>query len=501
MSAEFNYQKILVLGKDFMKTSTRIDPLLLVIAGAIFGVLFFMASMLFSVMSVIAIGIGVALAMYQVITLRGKLASKFKYGKRFPSLFLIFLIATPAALGITIGFDTYSIQKSLMTAILLWGLVLTFWSTLLFVPMSLYSKYRETTIPEPATYPKLSVLVPAYNEEKVIERTIQGLIETKYPDKEIIVIDDGSKDNTFQIMNKYKKQIKALHKDNGGKASAINFGLAYATGEIIVVVDADTIIGLDALRHLANGFSFDENVAAVAGNIKVRNRKNWLTWCQAIEYVGGIQIARRALDVFGAISVVPGALGAFRRGVLEEVGTYHKDTLVEDFDVTLKILKTKLVISGSTRATAYTEAPETLYNLYKQRKRWYGGNLQVFARHSDALLNPRFGLLQRLVYPYMIFSSIVMPFVGFITIGSAIYATILGNGIFVLEMFGIFIVLQCLQAALAVRMDKEDPKLIFYGIFLVAGFKHILDFFLIRAVFEWLFKKEMSWTSVDRVGV
>jgi len=326
-------------------------------------------------------------------------------------------------------------------------------------------------------------------------------MDTRYPDKEIVVVDDGSNDKTFEIMSKYKKQAKILQKTNGGKASAINFGLAYSTGEIIVIVDADTIIGHDSLMHLAKGFAVDKNVAAVAGNIKVRNRKNWLTWCQAIEYVGGIQIARRALDVFGAISVVPGALGAFRKSVLEEIGSYHKDTVVEDFDVTLKILKTKLVIAGSTNSTAYTEAPESLKSLYKQRKRWYGGNLQVFARHSDALTNPRFGILQRFVFPYMIFSSCIMPFVGFITLGGAIYSAISGGGLFVLEMFTIFLALQCLQVSLAVRLDNEDPRLIPYGIFLVIGFKQIMDLFLIGAVIEHLFKKDITWTSADRIGI
>jgi len=327
------------------------------------------------------------------------------------------------------------------------------------------------------------------------------LIETEYPNKEIVVIDDGSKDQTFSIMNNYKNKVKVLHKENGGKASAINFGLAYSTGEIIVIVDADTIIGRDSLVHLVKGFTVDKNVAAVAGNILVRNRKNWLTRCQALEYISGIQIARRALDIFGAISVVPGALGAFRRSVLDEIGTYHKDTLVEDFDVTMKILKSKLVISGSSEATAYTEAPESIHSLYRQRKRWYGGNLQVFSRHANALTNPRFGILQRLVFPYMIFSSIVMPFVGFITLANAIYSAVFGNTIFVLEMFAVFSVLQCLQVALAIRMDNEDPKLVLYGIFLVVGYKQILDFLLIRAVFEQLFRKEMSWTSAERVGV
>lgn len=483
-----------------MRGQPRTDPVLIATAASIFAVLFAMAYLLFSLLSMLAIAVGAALVAYQVLTLRGRATSKFKRGIRFPSSFLIFLVASPIVLGLVVGYDAYSPQNSIIKGVLLWGLTMTFWSTLLFVPLSMYSKLRESELPEPGTYPKISILVPAYNEEKVIEKTIQGLIETRYPNKEIVIIDDGSKDTTFQIISKYKHQVKALHKDNGGKASAINFGLAYSTGEIIVVVDADTIIGPDSLTYLARGFSSDENVAAVAGNIKVRNRKNWLTWCQAVEYVAGIQIVRRAFDLFGAISVVPGSLGAFKRSTLEEVGTYHKDTLVEDFDVTLKILKTKLVVAGSTRATAYTEAPETLTSLYKQRKRWYGGNLQVFARHSDTLLNPRFGLLQRLVFPYMLFSSLVMPFVGFMTIASAIYAALLGNAWLVLEVFAIFTVLQSLQVLLATRMDNEDPKLVFYGIFLVIGFKQILDFLLISAIFEKLLKKEITWTSAERVG-
>lgn len=485
-----------------MSQQKRFDPVLIVISSAIFGLLVLMAYMVFSPITMIAVGLGSIVVIFQIITLQRSASSKVQSKKHFPSAFFIFLLASPIALGITVGYDTYFTQNSISKAILLWGLTLMFWSTLLFIPLALYNKRREMSMEDITTYPKITVIVPAYNEEKVIDTTIQALIETKYPNKEIILVDDGSKDKTFDIMSRCKKQAKVLQKTNGGKASAINFGLAYSTGEIIVIVDADTIIGRDSLVHLATVFATDKNIAAVAGNIKVRNRKNWLTWCQAIEYVSGIQIARRALDVFGAISVVPGALGSFRKSTLEEIGSYHKDTLVEDFDVTLKILKTKSVIAASTNATAYTEAPESLKSLYKQRKRWYGGNLQVFARHSDALTNPRFGILQKFVFPYMLFSSCIMPFVSFITLGSAIYAGIFGGGgLFVLAMFGIFSALQCMQVALAVRLDNEDPKLVVYGIFLVLGFKQILDILLIGAIFEHLTKRDSVWTSADRVGI
>lgn len=483
------------------KRDIRLDRVLILIACAIFATLFGVAYLLFSFYTLISIVIGAAIVFYQLLSLKGNLSAKFKHGEKLPSTFLLFLLFTPVALGILVSFDSYSINESLLRAILVWGLTLTFWSTLLFVPLALYSKYKEELLPSPNDLQRVTLIVPAYNEEKVIERTIEGLLATQYQKKEIIVIDDGSKDRTFEIAQRYKNEVKVLHKSNGGKASAINYGLSYATGDIVVIVDADTIIGRESLMHVVKGFAISKDVAAVAGNIKVRNRMNWLTWCQAIEYVAGIQIVRRALDVFGAISVVPGALGAFRRSALGEIGTYDKDTIVEDFDLTVKILKSKLVIQGSTKATAYTEAPQTMRGLYNQRKRWYGGNLEVFTRHSDALVNPRYGLLQRFVFPFMIFSSVVMPFVGLVAWANAIIAIIYGDGIFVLALFAIFSLLQCLQAALAVRLDNEDPKLIPYAIFLVVGFKQILDVLLILATLRWIFKRKARWTSAERIGI
>lgn len=483
------------------RQEAKIDPYLILITCGIFAALFGLAYTLFSFYTIIAIVVGAGIVFYQLFSLKKNLSSKFKHGKKLPSMFLFFLLFTPIVLGIVVGFDSFSIHESIMRAILVWGLTLTFWSTLLFVPLALYSKYKEELLPMPAELPRLTVIVPAYNEDKVIARTIEGLIETQYPKKEIIVVDDGSKDRTFEIAQRYKNEVKVLHKENGGKGSAINYGLSYAIGEIIIIVDADTIIGRDSLMHMVRGFTITNDVAAVAGNIKVRNRMNWLTWCQTIEYVAGIQIVRRAMDVFGAISVVPGALGAFRKSALGEIGTYDKDTVVEDFDLTMKILKSKLVIQGSTKATAYTEAPQTIRGLYNQRRRWYGGNLEVFTRHSDALVNPRYGLLQRLVFPFMIFSSMVMPFIGVVSWANAIIAIIYGDSLFVLELFAIFSLLQCLQAALAVRLDNEDPKLIPYAIFLVVGFKQILDVLLIIATLRWVFKKKVRWTSAERIGV
>jgi len=479
----------------------RLDYVQVLLAAGIFGILFFTAYLMKTNLTLIALVFATFMMLYQILGAKGNLSSKFKYGKKLPSPFAVMMIALPFILGTVAAYEGFAIWESPARIAILWGMTITFWSTLMFVPLSVFSKYNQDMQPYPNVFPSLTVLVPAYNEEKVIAKTIEGLLGTEYPNYEIIVIDDGSKDGTLKIANRYKNKVKVLHKDNGGKASALNLGIAYAKGEIIAIVDADTIVGRDALKQLVKGFFTGKNVAAVAGNIKVRNRTNWLTWTQALEYVSGIEIVRRAFDFFGSITIVPGALGAFRKTVLEEVGTYHKDTLVEDFDSTIKVLKSGFVISGSTRSTAYTEAPHSFHDFYKQRKRWYRGNLQVLTRHSETLFNPRYAFLYKIAFPFMIISMLVLPVIGLVVMTTAIYEVLVGDGMFIFEMFGLFAILQTLMSALAVRIDREDPRLILFSPFLVVGYKQIVDILLVKASLEQIFRTKAKWTSAKRIGI
>jgi cellulose synthase/poly-beta-1,6-N-acetylglucosamine synthase-like glycosyltransferase len=449
----------------------------------------------------IAMGLGGLITIYHVIGSSKKLFSKNITGKRGPSIFLLFLLGSPFIIGALIAYEGYTLLESPVRIILLWAMTISFWSTMLFVPMAVVSKHREDIQPDVKTYPLISIIIPAYNEEKVIANTIEGLLETKYPKKEIIFVDDGSLDKTLDIAMQYKDKIKILHKENGGKASALNYGIVYATGEIIVIVDADTIIGRHSLKEIVKGFEVNKHVAAVAGNIKVRNRINWITKCQALEYITGIQIVRRAFDVFGSITIVPGALGAFKKSYITEAGAYGKETIVEDFDQTIKLLKAGLITQGSSKATAYTEAPNTLHDFVAQRKRWYRGNIQVLKRHSDALTNPRFGYLQRLSLPYLFLGMVITPIIGFTATANAILGIILGDGLYVLQVSAIFTVVHYLMSALAIRIDDEDPKMLWYAGFLVFGFKQIVDFLLLKALIEHLQKKKAVWTSAKRIGV
>ncbi len=254
--------------KQNVKPKIKKDPIQLVLTVTIF--IFLIASVYFILgpISMMAMGLGGFITIYHIIGSRKKLFSTNVSGKRGPSMFLLFLLGSPFIIAAMIAYEGYTLLESPVRIILLWAMTISFWSTMLFVPMAVVSKYREDVQPDVKTYPTISIIIPAYNEEKVIANTIEGLLETKYPKKEIIFVDDGSKDRTLDIAMQYKDKIKVLHKENGGKASALNYGLIYATGEIIVIVDADTIIGRHSLKEIVRGFEVNEHVGAVAGGIR-----------------------------------------------------------------------------------------------------------------------------------------------------------------------------------------------------------------------------------------
>jgi len=478
------------------------DPVIIFLAVVLFIFLFSAAYLLIGEFSLVAMILGATLVLYQLLDAKKWGSVKFRSGRKIPAVFPMFLLFLPFALAGVLAYEGYTAWESGYRAIIVWGLTLVFWSTLLMIPLAIYSKNKEDNLPTTPHTPLVTIVIPAYNEEKVIANTIESTLEINYPHKDIIVVDDGSKDNTLQIAKRYQeKGVKVLHKTNGGKASALNLALTFAKGELIAVLDADTLAGRNSLKEIVKVFENEKDIAAVAGNIKVRNKNNWITWCQALEYVAGIQIARRAFDLFGAITIVPGALGCFRKSVLVDTGGYDKETIVEDFDTTIKILKSGGIVRGTAKSVAYTEAPNTIRDFYEQRIRWYRGNLQVITKHRDALKNPRFGFLQKLAFPYMLIAMIVLPLTGFGVLASAILALIEGDTLFVITSFGFFIALQYLINAMAVRIDGDDPKLILFSVFFNFGYKQLLDFLLIRTALAQLFRRKAKWTSARRIGL
>lgn len=237
--------------------------------------------------------------------------------------------------------------------------------------------------------PRVAVLVPAYNEEKVVVQTVQSLLASDYRGSlEIVVVDDGSKDQTHRITQEAfdgRSRIRALTKENGGKALALNYGIAQTQAEVLVAMDADTVFKPDTIRLLVRHFG-DPRVGAVAGNAKVGNRVNLMTRWQALEYITCQNLDRRAFALVNAITVVPGAVGAWRREAVVQAGGFTHATLAEDADLTMAILRLGYAVRNEAEAVALTEAPDTARGFMKQRHRWMFGTLQAAFRHRGALL-------------------------------------------------------------------------------------------------------------------
>jgi cellulose synthase/poly-beta-1,6-N-acetylglucosamine synthase-like glycosyltransferase len=451
-----------------------------------------------------AYAMGTAIALILVIHFISSMATKRKRMGRAAfwipvvSLSLLFIVLPAFFAAVLYLWGMFS----LITWILLISLIVIFYINFVSVPLAIYQKRREIRQAASLSYcPSVSILIPAHNEEKVLDKAIESVLEAFYPnDKEIIVIDDGSTDRTYEVAESFcDRGLKVIRRPNGGKAVALNHGLLFARGEIIIMVDADSLVGKNTLIELVQPFR-DPEVASVAGNIKVLNRVNWLTRCQALEYIANINVYRRALDVFGSVTVVPGSLGAYRREVLEGSGFYDLDTLVEDFDVTIKALKTGKVVQSSSSAVAYTEAPQTLGGLIKQRLRWYRGNFQAVWKHRDAAFNARYGFLQKLVFPFLVVSMLFTPFAGLVVLASGAIAILNGNGLVLVPIFIYFCLLQFLLSLLAIELDGEDKKLAIYTPLFIFGYRQICDFTMIKGFIDVLFRRRLKWTSVQRIG-
>ena len=312
------------------------------------------------------------------------------------------------------GFLLINWISSTVHYLFLTGIVLGLMRLLFVGALAVGQWWQGRHIVYPPDYaPPVSVIVPAFNEEQVIYRTIHALLLSNYPNFEIIVVDDGSSDATYQRLQEAfgaEPRVRIFTKSNGGKARALNYGLNQTQAEIIIALDADTIFRADAIGKLVRHFS-DPRVGAVAGNAKVGNRINLLTNWQALEYISSQNLDRRAFDLLNCITVVPGAVGAWRRDLILQSGGFTADTLAEDADLTLAILRRGYEINYEDEAVALTEAPDTVRGFLKQRFRWMYGTLQAAWKHRDTLFRPRYGPLGMLAIPNVFIFQILFPLI------------------------------------------------------------------------------------------
>lgn len=321
---------------------------------------------------------------------------------------------------------------------------------------------KEKLLPLGNIQDKVSIIVPAYNEELNCVATVNSLLKQDYPNIEIIFVDDGSKDNTFEVISNAfsnHKRVKTFTKNNGGKASALNFGIANATSDYLICIDADTQLKKDAISQLMRYF-IDEQVGAVAGNVKVGNENNVLTQWQSIEYITAQNFDRRAFDYVNGITVVPGAIGAFRKQAIQEAGGFTTDSLAEDCDLTIRILRHGYIIRNCNNAIAVTEAPETVKQFLKQRFRWSFGIMQSFWKNRKACFNPRYKGLGLIALPNILIFQIILPIIApladLLFFISIFYNWYDSDSIrHILLYYGLFLIVDLLVGALAFWFEGE----------------------------------------------
>jgi cellulose synthase/poly-beta-1,6-N-acetylglucosamine synthase-like glycosyltransferase/peptidoglycan/xylan/chitin deacetylase (PgdA/CDA1 family) len=349
--------------------------------------------------------------------------------------------------------------------------------------------------------PPVSIVVPAFDEAVGIERAVLSLADSDYPEFEVIVVDDGSSDGTASLVEALAlPQVQVLRQENAGKPAALNHGISAASHDVIVMVDGDTIFETETLGLLVREL-LDPRVGAVSGNTKVGNRKGLLGRWQHIEYVMGFNLDRRLYDVLQCMPTVPGAIGAFRREALDAVGGVSGETLAEDTDLTIAIGRAGWRVVYAEEARAWTEAPATLGQLWRQRYRWSYGTLQAVWKHKAALWRRgEDGKLGRRGLPYLILFQIALPLFAPLVDVFSIY------GFFFLDpraIIGFWLAFTSLQVFLgwyAFLLDRESPRVLWTMPLQQFVYRQVMYLVVVESVLSALRGARLRWRPIARSG-
>jgi cellulose synthase/poly-beta-1,6-N-acetylglucosamine synthase-like glycosyltransferase/peptidoglycan/xylan/chitin deacetylase (PgdA/CDA1 family) len=354
--------------------------------------------------------------------------------------------------------------------------------------------------PGDAFAPPVSIVVPAFNEAEVIESAVRSLAASDYPEVEVIVVDDGSSDGTGEIVAGLGlDRVRLLAEENRGKPAALNTGVAAARHELIVTVDADTVFEPGTLRRLVQPFR-DERVGAVAGNTKVGNRQGLLGRWQHIDYVMGFNLDRRLYDVLQCMPTVPGAIGAFRRAALDEVGRFSEATLAEDTDVTIALGRAGWRVVYAEDARAFTEAPSTLAALWRQRYRWSYGTMQAVWKHRRALCERGEGRIGRVGIPYLLFFQVLLPLLAPLIDVFTVYGVVFLNPLATLAYWVGFNALMLGLGAYAFRLDREPLRPLWAMPLQQFVYRQLMYLVVIQSVISAVRGVRLRWQHVERTG-
>ena len=366
-----------------------------------------------------------------------------------------------------------------------------------------HRRERDQPSAEPVSLPPVSVLVAAYNEERVIASTIAHLLDSDYPAAiEIIVVDDGSKDHTASLVEQIaagEPRVRLIRQPNSGKAHALAKAISSAIHETLVMIDADTMVAPDGLRKLVAPLD-DPSVGAVSGYIRVGNTKRWLGRFQDLEYVGAFEIDRRAQDLLGCIVVAPGALSAFRKAALDEVGPITDETLAEDTDLTLQLHRHGWKVLFAPKAFADTEAPESVKALLSQRFRWAFGTLQCLWKHGEVIFALDSGWLGWFALPSIWIFQIAVVAVTPILDVMVLWSLWLGRGVAIWPYLLASILLDVVLACVALALAGRNLRAAWLSVPMRLLYRPLLGYVVWKCLIKAMAGSWVRWSKLERTA-
>lgn len=357
--------------------------------------------------------------------------------------------------------------------------------------------------------PFVSIIVPVFNEAKVLNKSVSSLLNLDYKNYEIIIVNDGSTDDTDKIAEalvgfqkgKYGDvKISLINKPNGGKSSALNLGIKVSKAEFVLCMDGDSILTPPSLKMAIRHFDNPE-IGAVAGNVKVLNRKKFFTDLQALEYVEGLNMARSAQSAIRLVNIIPGPIGVFRKEAILSAGYYSGDTFAEDADLTLRILSKGWKIYYEPNSISFTEAPVKLQQLLKQRYRWTRGIIQSIRKHKKLMMNPTINFSDSFILWTMFYEALIWPPMNIAAhLFFIVAALVFGFTSLIFYWWAGLALLDIIAAIYCVAAEKEEFRLVGYAVIYRMVFILIIDICKAMSTIEEFLGIKMTWGKLERVG-
>jgi len=347
--------------------------------------------------------------------------------------------------------------------------------------------------------------------------TVEAALASNYPHLRVVVVDDGSTDRTAELLDDHfsrNPRVRIIDQPNRGKPAALSRALNEATSDIVVTIDADTVIEPDSIAKLVRHFA-DPSVAAVAGNVKVGNRTRWLTRWQALEYVTSQNLEKRAFDLLNCITVVPGAVSAWRADAIRACGGFSAETVAEDTDLTIAIRRAGWRILYDEQAIGFTQAPESAEALVRQRFRWTFGTLQAVWKHRDTLGRWRYGTLGFIALPnvflFQLLLPLVSPVIDLLFLGSLLLWGLAQLHVTrlpqlwtaedverALIFFAAFMLIDLLTCVVAFALEKhEDWSLLWPLLLQRFYYRQLMYVVLFRAIMHAVQGRAVGWRGVE----